>query len=206
MSDSWDWKTPLKKNAFSFPTAQPDVRDASEVQKRVMGLLKCDSDMRCVAFATWRPQQAQQHLISSQLAHLTKHCYCCLGINLLQTKPFSGSTDPSSRFITYTWPANLCISCRMQCNPSLYLLFILWKWKYFTSILTALLKVIIHNFTRQQYYMLWGWVKKRIACSCSQTNLKPWKRETNSSSFWLMTYFSLILIANTSTVRRGGNH
>lgn len=54
-SDTWDWKAQLKENAFSLPTAQPDVRDPSEVQERVMGLLKCDSDMRCVVFATWRP-------------------------------------------------------------------------------------------------------------------------------------------------------
>lgn len=66
-SDTWDWKAQLNENAFSLPTAYPDVKDPFEVQECAIGLLKYNSDVTCVIFATWTPQQTRQHLIRSQL-------------------------------------------------------------------------------------------------------------------------------------------
>lgn len=92
-ADTWDWKTQLKENAFSIPTAQADVREPFEEQERVMGLLGCAGDMRCVAFATLKPLQAQQHLISSQLEALSQ-TLLLLAENYAPLDQVSGPTDP----------------------------------------------------------------------------------------------------------------
>lgn len=58
-----------------------------------MGLLECAGDMRCVAFATLRPLQAQQHLIICQL-EAPSQTLLLLPQNYPPSDQAPGSTDP----------------------------------------------------------------------------------------------------------------